>query len=271
MMFCSLLILLVPKLNQLLAFSSRPPIYTRVYKEYIDKHKLSIFTRDDFNSCKLLSSSFDYQSPIGSICQYRFTDLESYSPRVPCLTADSRQSANLSKRYFPNGRPSKVIGISWRGGGKGLRIKQKSISEDMFFGLLKSLGDVTFINLQYGKYKKLMSTWSERGLQIIDDPSVNPLENMDLWLSQVSLCDAVISVANTTIHGAGGLNIPTMCLLSRHSDWRWFDDPTVLRSYWYPSVGIAREDKTSGWAIALHQVQNWVSEGCSFPVGPISS
>ena len=38
---------------------------------------------------------------------------------------------------------------------------------------------------------------------------------MEEWLNLVASCDAVVSVANTTIHGAGGLNIPTLCLLSR--------------------------------------------------------
>ena len=32
---------------------------------------------------------------------------------------------------------------------------------------------------------------------------------MDTWLSQVDAMDYVISVANTTIHGAGGLGKPT--------------------------------------------------------------
>ena len=64
---------------------------------------------------------------------------------------------------------------------------------------------------------------------------------MDDWIAQVAACD-VFLVANTTIHGAGGLNIPTLCLLSLNSDWRC-SNPAVKRSYWYPSVGIARQDR----------------------------
>ena len=85
---------------------------------------------------------------------------------------------------------------------------------------------------------------------------------MDSWLSQVAACDAVISVANTTIHGSGGLNIPTLCLLSRFSDWRWFDDPSVDMSYWYPSVGIARESVDTGWDNAIQQARSWIKSGC---------
>ena len=90
---------------------------------------------------------------------------------------------------------------------------------------------------------------------------------MDSWLSLVSACDAVVSVANTTIHGCGGLNIPTMCLLSLKSDWRWFKDPRVTLSYWYPSVGIARQSQDGTWNEAFKQVRDWLDSGADFPTG----
>ena len=48
------------------------------------------------------------------------------------------------------------------------------------------------------------------GIDVIDDEDINALKDMDKWLSQVAACDGVVSVANTTIHGSGGLNIPTL-------------------------------------------------------------
>ena len=44
---------------------------------------------------------------------------------------------------------------------------------------------------------------------IIYDNSVNSLVDMDTWLSQVAAMDAVLTVANTTVHGSAGLGIPT--------------------------------------------------------------
>ena len=79
---------------------------------------------------------------------------------------------------------------------------------------------------------------------MIYDKSIDPVKNMHSWLDQVAACDAVISVANTTIHGAGGLGVPTLCLLGNNSDWRWFSDPSINRSYWYPSVGVTRQDES---------------------------
>ena len=92
---------------------------------------------------------------------------------------------------------------------------------------------------------------------------------MDTWVTQVSACDAVI-VLPIQQFMAQVVYIPTQCLLSRYSDWRWFTDPAVKRSYWYPSVGIARECKDHGWADA-QDVRNWLEMGCPPPAGPISA
>ena len=116
--------------------------------------------------------------------------------------------------------------------------------------------------------EKQIENWRQNGLDIIYDPTINPLVNMDSWLSQVAACDAVLSVANTTIHGSGGLNIPTLCLLSRFADWRWLDNHSITQSYWYPSVGIARETKSDGWSNAFRLASKWISDGCPYPSGP---
>ena len=66
------------------------------------------------------------------------------------------------------------------------------------------------------------------------------------------------------------MNIPTQCLLSTYSDWRWFVNPEVKRSYWYPSVGIAREssDPDVAWSDAYQVVSDWLHSGCPMPLGP---
>ena len=102
---------------------------------------------------------------------------------------------------------------------------------------------------------------------LIWDTEINPLKDMDTWLAQVSACDAVLSVANTTIHGSGGLSKPTMCLLSNKSDWRWFDDRSVERSYWYPSVGIARQSLDGSWSDAVETTSEWIKRRCPQPKG----
>ena len=104
-------------------------------------------------------------------------------------------------------------------------------------------------------------------LPVVHEPSVNPLKDMEEWLNLVASCDAVIS-GNTTIHGqVVSIFRPCVCCVS--TAWRWLNDPKVERSYWYPSVGIARETVQDGWSSALEQVSRWIDEGCPMPDGPV--
>ena len=131
--------------------------------------------------------------------------------------------------------------------------------------LLQPLPGVRFVSLQYGNAAPTVERWRQQGLDVVHDGRVDSLKQMDPWLAQVAACDAVLSVANTTIHGAGGLGLPTLCLLSVHSDWRWLDDASARHSYWYPSVGIARESREAGWGEALQQARAWLEAGAPPP------
>lgn len=249
------------------------PIYRRSLAPLVERGVVRIWSHADATEGRLSPQAYDLQCPIGSICQYRFTGAEGYGRHAPFLLAKPARREQLREAYLNhNGRPAeRLVGISWRGGGKGARIRQKSIEPDAFASLMGNLPGVRFVSLQYGKAAPAVEAWQRQGLDVIHDPRVDPLQQMDLWLAQVAACDAVLSVANTTIHGAGGLNLPTLCLLSIHSDWRWFDDPAVTRSYWYPSVGIAREQKHGGWDQAFQQARSWLEQGCPMPDGPMHS
>lgn len=242
-------------------------IYQLSFQDDLSAGRLSLYISADVTSKALRSSSFNYQLPIGSICQYLFTHPRQYHPRTPILKSDSQ--IGLREEYlsqFPSA--SRVIGISWRGGGKADRIKQKSIPEHLFLDILRDHPDVVFVSLQYGEDGSTISKWMSLNLNtnLIFDKRFNALKNMHSWLGQVNACDAVISVANTTIHGSGGLNIPTSCLLSRYADWRWLNDPKILRSYWYPSVGIARQCVDTGsWNTAVANTRDWIASNCEFP------
>ena len=111
------------------------------------------------------------------------------------------------RRDYLAGSESTLVGISWSGGGRGARIRQKSVPTDLFKELLRDLQahNCKFVNLQYGDHSATLDAWANENIHIINDKRVDPLKNMDLWLSQVDACDYVISIANTTIHSAGGL------------------------------------------------------------------
>ena len=272
MMFLTLLPTLVEQAAHVaLVLSARlAPIYKRSCEHWIDTGRVAVWTHEQVAAGSLEPNDFDCQSPVGSVCQYLINRIDDFAPATPVLKADQdRLAAFRGAKKASDPRPLR-IGISWRGGGRSDRIKLKSMDADMFAGLMRDRAEhVTFVDLQYGDVRSVIADWKSKGLPVVHEQSVNPLKNMEEWLNLVASCDAVISVANTTIHGAGGLNIPTLCLLSQHSDWRWLNDPKVERSYWYPSVGIARETVQDGWASALEQVSRWIDEGCPMPDGPV--
>lgn len=247
-------------------------IFERSFSSYISEGRVSIMSYDDFYADKLTPTRFDYQSPLGSICRHRFLNIHDYGLNAPTLVAEHGLANSLRETYLNHsGAPvEKIVGISWRGGGRSDRIKQKSLSPEVFGSILRDHPGIRFVSLQYGESKPVVDRWRAEGIDVIHDDSINPLKDMDKWLSQVAACDAVLSIANTTIHGSGGLNIPTLCLLSQHSDWRWLKDPTIQRSYWYPSVGIAREDADTGWNCALAHASDWLTNGTPYPDGPYS-
>ena len=149
----------------------------------------------------------------------------------------------LRSKYLQHSDKKLIIGISWQGGGRKDRIKDKSIELKHLLSVIKPY-NIKILSLQYGDDSKIVrKAASDVGVDFIDDEDIQATENMDKWIDQVNVCDGV-SIANTTPDGAGGLNKPTLCLLGCSSDWRWLSDRNEKFSYWYPTVEIAwQEDK----------------------------
>lgn len=216
---------------------------------------IKIISTDDLVKQRTKPNDFDFQSPLGSICQYRFTDLKDYGPRRHFLKADPDQVQKLRQRYH-DGRP--LIGISWQGGGKANRIPMKSLKLQQLTPILNK-SEFRFVSLQYGDDGPHLERYQKStGIEVLHDDTIDPLRDMDGWLSQVAAMDAVISIANTTIHGAGGLGIPTLCLVSQQSDWRWIDPSIFKGCYWYPSVDATYQMHKAEWTPAIAEAYDWL-------------
>ena len=219
-----------------------------------------VLSADELRSDAYGPQHFDLQSPLGSICQYRFRQLSDYAPRSPLLKADAEQTALLRQRYH-DGRP--LIGLSWQGGGKANRIAMKSIGLKQLAPVLQR-SDCRFVSLQYGDDAPHLERFRKAtGIDVLHDDSIDPLGDMDGWLSQVAAMDAVLSIANTTIHGAGGLGVPTLCLVSQQADWRWIEPEIHQGCYWYPSVEAAYQADRGDWQPALEQASRWLHHRCA--------
>lgn len=226
------------------------PIYARTFPQ------CRVISHEDAES-SLSPDDVDFQCPVGSLPQYILSDwVESGNPQTK-LSVDAARRDRLRRTYRKGMRRDRpLIGISWSGGGKRERMRVKSVTTDQIATLMKRL-DGRFLSLQYGDHRNRIQTWQREGIDIIADDDIDALKDMDSWLSQVATCDLVISVANTTIHGAALVGIPTFCLLSRFPDWRWTQRQPD-GSYWYDTVEVGRQTRTGDWQPALDAAFDWV-------------
>lgn len=258
MMFLQLLPWMLKKEAALtLAIQERlVPVYSRTYSSIkvhgVDNDVDSILCKADF-----CSEEFDFQIPCGSLPQHCLQEWLSMTGRERCLSVDRSYTEELRSRYredLPTMTP--VIGISWQGGGKKDRIRSKSMPGEEFERLLRSLS-ARFVSLQYGNTSAQVERWRASGLDIVLDDEIDALANLDKWLAQVAACDLVISIANTTIHGSGALGVPTLCIQSRNSDWRWVEG--MKHSYWYNSVDTVVQNSTGGWSSVISEAKTWTT------------
>jgi hypothetical protein len=138
-----------------------------------------------------------------------------------------------------------VVGLSWRS--KNERIGEHKSAELAEWTDLLNVAGVTFVNLQYGDCAKELRAVKEKlGVDIVQDPEVDPMKNMDDFFAQVAAMDLVITTSNTTVHAAGSQNVPAWLALNKGLSalWYWFLDGED--SPWYPSVHVFRRPATDG-------------------------
>ena len=239
---------------------------------FIPGPRLEEIYKRSFSCCKVISLEeakainksslgFDYQIPIGSLPQYYSDNFHEFgSKRV--LTVNAILTETLKNKYLkykPNTK-GRLIGISWQGGGKESRIPLKSISLEKISEMVKIFPNDTFVSLQYGNDKPhLERLYQNTGKRIYHDDTIDPLRDMDSWLAQVAAMDLIISIANTTIHGAGGLGVKTLCLVSNKADWRWINPDIYKGCYWYQSVNTTYQHSNGSWDAALKATEKWLA------------
>jgi len=218
----------------------------------------------DMGRGRLKAENYDYQIPIGSICRFRFRHPGLYAPLTPVLKASQRNNKEIFRGKYGVSQNECLVGISWAGGGGNARKREKSIGVEQLVKILARKPGLRYVSLQYGETRKMQEMLSSHGIELIIDQNIDAIHGFPDWLDQVAACDSVISVANTTIHAAGAFGIPTMCLLGDRTDWRWLNERSIRRSYWYKSVRIARQAANGSWSEAIAIVEDWMNQG--FPL-----
>jgi len=180
----------------------------------------------------------------GSVAQRLRAGGRALLARAPYLTADAARRAELRARYERAAAGRRIVGISWRSGNQRLG-EARTIPLPGWAPVLRT-PDVLFVNLQYGDCAAdLAAARAVAGVEILRDPAVDPLRDLDGFAAQVAAMDLVVSIANTTIHTAGALGVPAWTAQPAAPDWRW--GLTGERGPWYPGVRVLRQEPGRGW------------------------
>ena len=202
---------------------------------------------------RITADNLAAQCPLSHLGQFFRNDFGDFPARNGYLTADPEQSAALRKRYVRNGGP--VIGVSWRSKAEiGAGLKSSALSQ---WGALLKRPDTIFVNLQYGDCTAEIAEAGQLfGVEIICDPEIDSLSDLDSFAAQVSAMDMVISTSNTTVHMAGALGVPVWTLLPKGglTLWYWFRGHDV--SPWYPSMRLFHQKIQGDWGELLQRIRN---------------
>ncbi|MFL2769431.1 MAG: tetratricopeptide repeat protein [Rhodospirillaceae bacterium] len=171
------------------------------------------------------------------------------------LKYDYEKQKKLRNKYRNNSKYSPLIGIAWNSAEKKIGWLKSIPLEDFLPILLKK--NTTFISLQYGDHRREINQANLALDQpIIEDHSINSLEDMDSYAAQVAAMDLVITNSNTAAHVAGALGVPTWVIVPRLGTgalhWYWFRSGT--KSSWYENVRIYRQEEWHSWNSVLRDV-----------------
>lgn len=174
-------------------------------------------------------------------------NLGSFPNRAAYLASDAARAAGLGARYRRD-HPGLVVGIAWR-------------STNAAFGHRKSIPltdwrplfarrSARWISLQHGD---CAAEIAEAGGQVLVDPAIDPVADIDGLMAQIAAVDLVVTASNSVAHLAGALGRPCWVLLPRGSGllWHWLVPAGGDRSPWYPTVRLFRSDGPDDWAAPI--------------------
>ena len=199
--------------------------------------------------------TLDVQSSMGSLGQWCRPSFNAFPASNDYLKAEPGRTAALRAKYVGARKHSLVVGLAWRSANV-TDAAQKTVGLNQWGAVLNVPG-VTFVNLQYGDTREaLAAARANFGVDVIDDPDVDALADLDGFAAQVAAMDLVISSSNTAAHMAGALGVPTFCLIPRALGsgrrWYWFGEGRA--SPWYRSMTLFRQTQDAVWTDVLADI-----------------
>ena len=204
-------------------------------------------------------NTFDAHIPIGDLGRLLSIDKNKLQ-----LNAKPYLKPNLKRQeeydhYFSDLKPSIICGIAWRS-------KNEAVGSDKSLSLLKlaplfNLKNIKFVNLQYGDVsKEVEDIQMALGTTIHINPNLDATNDIDGLVSQINMCDMVVTTSNVTAHLAGAVGKKGVVLLpySRGKLWYWHDGQG--QSLWYPSLHLISQNKIDDWSECVDGATRWVKE-----------
>jgi len=239
-MFSTLLIDLQERVNDIYLFCD--PRLKLIFKK---KYKFIKFIQ---NETDIEHLKIESQIAIGSLAQFFRNSEIDFKKSIKVVKELKRNKTNKKKKP--------LIGLSWRT--QNIKFAtERNISLALFSPILKNV-NYDFINLQYGD-NSLEVQHCEQNLNrkiflVNDNDNYN---NIDGLAANISKCDLVITIDNSTVHLSGLLDKKTFLLLPFVSEWRWQENRSDTP--WYESVRIFRQPEKFNWATVIGNVENELS------------
>jgi tetratricopeptide (TPR) repeat protein len=202
----------------------------------------------------------DVQASIVALAKLVRTTWSDFQTQPPYLKADAHKVREFRERYKANST-ALLVGIAWRS----VQVSQaaeKSVNLGAW-GALFSLPNVKFVNLQYGDCTKdIAGIKAAYGVDVINDPSVDPLSDLDTYAAQVAAMDVVVSSSNTAAHVAGALGIAAHCMVpsafGQGRRWYWLEREG--HSIWYPTTRLHAQRIPGSWVDVLRDITLSIAE-----------
>lgn len=226
----------------------------------LDKRLVPLFRRS-FPTLNIVSKqpppmedSYDAHLPMGSLPK-ALTDTGRswrYKRRIPYLSADSTRKRELVAKL--KNSEKLICGVTWKSFRSELG-PQKSLSL-LEMRRIFSIPLFKFVNLQYGDVNADIADLSNAlGFNPFEPIDIDNEIDMDGHAALIDACDVLILCCNATAHLAGALG-KTGYVLTPYGKsliWYWCNQRED-RSFWYPSLTLAKQDMDGTWNEAINQI-----------------
>ncbi|MEE8352322.1 MAG: tetratricopeptide repeat protein [Rhodospirillales bacterium] len=195
-------------------------------------------------------TDIDFQVAGASLGRWLRPDLDAYTDRGPYLQADAGRRDALREKY-KDGSGDYLVGLAWNS----LNVKigpRKSLSLSALAPLTE-IPSIRFFDLQYGDTAAEREAFEKQtGAQVIHDPDIDQLKDLEAFAAQVASMDLLISVSTTAVHFAGALGVPVWVMLNTVPLSCWLRKGDT--SHLYPSARLYRQTQAGEWTGVVDQV-----------------